>query len=176
MLRQRSRPTTKVSSSSIPQLPIPSPPLTQRPWVVTMVKVLLLIVIWWIFLPDFVDGRKNRRRQQQRRKQAVYFRTTRYTCAVETCGHLLAEEALPCILPCLSNDCYTHIYQDHPLEPGQVDIERALEFEDCIKEEYRTSPQHYEETQTTENELEENDHDYDDDMDVEPTDEVEQLL
>jgi hypothetical protein len=45
------------------------------------------------------------------------------------------EEAMNCIHQCRSPECYKLLYGEDPLELGQIDTARALEFDQCNRRE-----------------------------------------
>ena len=45
------------------------------------------------------------------------------------------EEAMNCIHECRSPECYDILYGKDPLEPGQIDTDRAKEFDTCNRSE-----------------------------------------
>ena len=42
-----------------------------------------------------------------------------------------------CIFQCSSPACYEKIYAPNPLEDGEVDLDRARQFEECAEEEIK---------------------------------------
>ena len=61
-----------------------------------------------------------------------------------SCAKLIPEESMNCIHKCVSPTCYESVYTI-PLEPGEIDMNRAQAFEECItlelKEERRRNRQ-----------------------------------
>ena len=51
-------------------------------------------------------------------------------CEEECLSQWLPEEAMNCINACRSSICFERIYAE-PLEPGQVDLDKADQFHKC---------------------------------------------
>jgi len=83
-------------------------------------------------------NRRNKHQRRQQRMAAVQIRQMRFDCALEVCAKYVPEESLNCVFSCLSPSCYQRVYGMHPLEDGEVvDTARAIEFDDCVKNEFR---------------------------------------
>eukprot|EP00980_Cylindrotheca_fusiformis_P008096 scaffold1725_cov69-Cylindrotheca_fusiformis.AAC.1 len=99
-----------------------------------LVKILLVLIIL-LWLPSLVDGRSRTARGSKRRKKnasaQVYHK--RLVCEAD-CIDLYPEEAMNCILECVSPSCYSQIY-DTPLEPGEIDLDKAGRLQTCAKQE-----------------------------------------
>jgi hypothetical protein len=114
---QRTRKSTKAPSSSTPAT------------LLFLVKVLLVLLIL-LLLPKFVIAKK------ARTQKAI--RSLRAQCQQQrSCASLVPEESMNCVNLCTSPNCYVIIYASRPLEDGEIDIRRAREFEECLKEEVR---------------------------------------
>lgn len=113
----------------------PAPAATQS-FVLFAVKVLLVVVILFM-LPKLVDSHFQSRKR--RRRSEMEARILRTECYREKCAHLIPEEALNCVFECVSSTCYSNVYASDPLEDGEVDVARAKAFDDCLKEEMRSS-------------------------------------
>jgi hypothetical protein len=98
------------------------------------VKILLVLVILFL-LPKLVTGGRQSRVRAQRKE--VELRSTRILCEKDICSAFIPEESMNCIFLCVSPACYEKTYGIHPLEDGEIDIPRAKEFEQCVKEEFR---------------------------------------
>jgi hypothetical protein len=113
----------------------------------------MLVVIILLWLAPLVTSKPSRRRRESRREsthfggggsrqQQIYNARNWCETANETCASMIAEESLNCIFECVSPNCFAEIYgkeplEPGPLEPGEVDIKRAQEFEDCASEQLR---------------------------------------
>jgi hypothetical protein len=57
-------------------------------------------------------------------------------CETGACGHLILEESMNCVTKCVSEECYKEVkYDVNPLEDGEVDINRAMMFAKCVRNE-----------------------------------------
>lgn len=104
-------------------------------FILSAVKVLLVLVILFL-LPELVSG--NKRNRKRRRRDEMEIRTVRSDCAIQVCKAVVVEESMNCVLSCISPACYNRVYEDEPLEDGEIDVRRARDFEDCLKDEFRT--------------------------------------
>ena len=86
------------------------------------VKILLVLLIL-LWLPELVSGGRKKRRKEIRTVKQHSHRN-RLECESD-CSSLIPEEAMDCIQQCVSSDCYQEIYGDSPLEPGEMDLDRA---------------------------------------------------
>ena len=59
------------------------------------------------------------------------------SCESSTCEELIPEEAYNCVNKCLSEECFRMIYQDNPLEDGEIDNARNRQFTQCMRNEMR---------------------------------------
>jgi hypothetical protein len=59
----------------------------------------------------------------------------------ESSFDVLSSEAMNCILECMSLECYRQVHNGEesssPLEPGEIDLVRATEFEICVQEQVK---------------------------------------
>jgi hypothetical protein len=102
-------------------------------YLLLIVKVLLVLIIL-LWLPKLVYGEPRHRHK----RILLKLRAMRYDCQNEgDCSRLIPEESLNCVNECISPACYAQIFQSQPLEDGEVDIERAKAFDDCVQEELR---------------------------------------
>ena len=104
-------------------------------FVVTAVKVLFVLLILFL-LPKLVHGK---RRKTPPRRNAIEARKLRLHCKRNVCGAYITEENLNCVSLCLSPACFETVYGLHPLEDGELDFERAKQFDECYMEEVRTA-------------------------------------
>ena len=73
---------------------------------------------------------------QTRRARAVAraWAPLRDACeATPACAPLAEGEEVACTLRCLNPGCWAEVYGRDPLEPGQVDKARAVEFDACLR-------------------------------------------
>jgi hypothetical protein len=57
-------------------------------------------------------------------------------CETGDCGHLILEESMNCVTKCVSEKCYSEVkYDVDPLEDGEVDVNRAMLFAQCVRNE-----------------------------------------
>ena len=113
-------------------------------YMVLAVKVLLVLLILFS-LPKLVTTQKTTKTEASKEKQQkpIFYelRVARFECQnnpiISSCMELIPEESLNCIHQCMSESCYDTIYGTNPLEPGEIDIDRAKEFETCVKNEMR---------------------------------------
>ncbi len=57
-------------------------------------------------------------------------------CEIGECGHLILEESMNCVTKCVSEQCYKEVkYDEDPLEDGEVDMNRAMQFAQCVRNE-----------------------------------------
>jgi hypothetical protein len=115
-------------------------------WLLPLVKLLLVLLILFmlpklvfLMLPKFVMTAARRETRRRHRRTAVELRQARWACQVENpvCSTLIPEESMNCVNECVSPDCYENVYSPNPLENGEINIERAKQFQDCVKEELR---------------------------------------
>ena len=106
-----------------------------------IVKILLVLIILFM-LPKLVNtsrttSRRHRQNRRQNRKSVIQIRQIRFDCALDVCTKYVPEESLNCVFACLSPSCYGRVYGENPLEDGEVvDSARAIEFDDCVKDEF----------------------------------------
>jgi len=79
--------------------------------------------------------RKQRYRKPDRNWAKREFIRLRKGCEMDCLSRYLPEEAMNCIHECQSPDCYIQVFNINPLEPGEIDIEKGMEFEDCHRAE-----------------------------------------
>jgi len=53
------------------------------------------------------------------------------------CAHLIFEESTSCVTECISPACHAKIYGANPLELGEIDLGRRVQFELCAKREVK---------------------------------------
>ena len=140
---QRKRPTTvqkptntNTSSNTDKQIS----PQSRNPVVYWLVRLMLISLIL-LLLPKYVIARKGRDRTRTKTKKqqtAITLRDTRLSCEMdEPCASLIPEEAMNCIHQCSSPACYEKIYSTQPLEMGEVDLDRAIKFDECKEAELK---------------------------------------
>jgi hypothetical protein len=113
-----------------PKLTRPSTPS----YLLLAVKILLVLIILFL-LPKLVTGGRNSRTRTKR--MDTEFRSTRVLCEKDICSGFIPEESMNCVFLCVSPSCYENIYAISPLEDGEIDIPRAKEFEQCVKDELK---------------------------------------
>lgn len=113
-------------------------PQSSNGFLLLAVKILLVLLILFL-LPKLVEGKGRGRfkKKNRRRRTEVIFYDTRQICEMETCVGMIPEESMNCVQLCISPACYQEVYGDVPLEDGEIDIDRARQFEVCVKEEMR---------------------------------------
>jgi hypothetical protein len=114
-----------------------TPKLTRPPtpsYLLIAVKILLVLVILFL-LPKLVSGGRNSRTHKKRVDTEL--RSTRVLCEKDICSGFIPEESMNCVFLCVSPSCYENIYAISPLEDGEIDIPRAKEFEQCVKDELK---------------------------------------
>jgi hypothetical protein len=113
-----------------PKLTQPSTPS----YLLLAVKILLGLIILFL-LPKLVSGGRNSRTRTKRMDTEL--RSTRVLCEKDICSAFIPEESMNCVFLCVSPSCYENIYAISPLEDGEIDIPRAREFEQCVKDELK---------------------------------------
>jgi hypothetical protein len=114
-----------------------TPKLTRPPtpsYFLIAVKILLGLLILFL-LPKLVSGGRNSRTRTKRMDTEL--RSTRVLCEKDICSGFIPEESMNCVFLCVSPSCYENIYAISPLEDGEIDIPRAKEFEQCVKDELK---------------------------------------
>mmetsp|Transcript_11849 Transcript_11849/g.17665 ORF Transcript_11849/g.17665 Transcript_11849/m.17665 type:complete len:130 (+) Transcript_11849:202-591(+) len=100
-------------------------------WVVFLSKILLVVLILFL-LPDLVRAKpkkKNRALENLYNARIIH-------CETGDCGHLILEESMNCVTKCVSEKCYSEVkYDVDPLEDGEVDVNRAMLFAQCVRNE-----------------------------------------
>ena len=106
-------------------------------YVVLFVKILLVIIIL-LWLPNTVDGKRRGRKRRRAKALLTMVHRKRAECEMK-CMHLhpVVEESMNCVFDCISSKCYQELYSASPLEPGEIDLTRASQFEYCAKNELR---------------------------------------
>jgi Domain of unknown function (DUF4787) len=102
-----------------------------------VVKILLILLILFS-LPKLVTVTAESAKQRRKRTE-LKLRKLRWACQNERleCARLVPQESLNCVNLCISTACYQQVYGEYPLEDGEVDVQRALAFEGCVKNELR---------------------------------------
>mmetsp|Transcript_12473 Transcript_12473/g.18515 ORF Transcript_12473/g.18515 Transcript_12473/m.18515 type:complete len:130 (+) Transcript_12473:178-567(+) len=100
-------------------------------WIVLLSKILLVLLILFL-LPDLVRAKpkkKNRALENLYNARIIH-------CETGDCGHLIIEESMNCVTKCVSEKCYSEVKFDvDPLEDGEVDVNRAMLFAQCVRNE-----------------------------------------
>lgn len=91
--------------------------------------VVVVLLLLSDVLPVVTAKRQKPRRKRTNSKQEMQAR--RMTCEMECLTQWVPEEAMNCIHTCRSPACFAQLYGEDPLEPGQVDTERAEVFDRC---------------------------------------------
>jgi hypothetical protein len=102
---------------------------------------LLLVTIILFWLAPLTNSKPQSVRKRRRSKRNSYQRQInriRRDCE-DDCLQVyhVQEEAMNCILQCVSPDCFQDLFQDGPLEPGEIQTEKALQLQSCAKEELK---------------------------------------
>lgn len=83
-------------------------------------RFVCIMCMFVIFLHSGAEARKNKYVSAARRQ----------ACQRGPC--LGQDDTDPnCVLRCISATCWQRLYEHSPLEPGEVDIERARQFSTC---------------------------------------------
>lgn len=100
-------------------------------WVVLLSKILLVVLILFL-LPDLVSAKS---KKKNRTLEKIYNARIIH-CEANDCGNLVLEESMNCVTKCVSEQCYKEAkYDVNPLEDGEVDENRALQFAGCVRNE-----------------------------------------
>ena len=95
-----------------------------------------------------VEGR-TKSHKTARKARTLELRLLRQECAtkmisgsaspnVNYCvSSVVPEERINCILDCMSPTCYQQVYSDDPLEDGEVDPERYIMYEQCLRQDIK---------------------------------------
>jgi Domain of unknown function (DUF4787) len=112
---------------------------SQSKILVLAVKILLVLLILFM-LPKLVTTKSQKK---QKMKYSIEIRALRFECQINKdisdCYKVISEDSLTCINKCMSTVCYDFVYGMYALEPGEIDIDRAKEFEICVKDELRAN-------------------------------------
>ena len=101
---------------------------------ILVVKILLILIIL-LQLPELVISRS--RNHRRRMKISRVHNNLRIDCSNENkCGSILEENEM-CVSKCMSQNCFQEIYAEKLLERGDIDEDREIRFEKCVKEEWR---------------------------------------
>merc|ERR1712166_625641 len=102
-----------------------------------LVMLLLLVsMLMSVAMGRNPGGNKKKRRNNNRSDKE--YRNAFAKCEKNsTCTALVKEEVPRCALQCMSSSCYTQVYGDDQLEPGELDHHRRKLYKDC----FRTLPQ-----------------------------------
>lgn len=119
-------------------------------YLVLAVKIMLVLLIL-LLLPQFVRGvSRNSRAGRRHRRNRLQLKSLWQECLQDAeCNNnnnnnpsasrgltsIPVEENWNCLYRCLSQTCYASIYHESPLEPGEVDLPRFVEFEKCLQQE-----------------------------------------
>mmetsp|Transcript_38875 Transcript_38875/g.62982 ORF Transcript_38875/g.62982 Transcript_38875/m.62982 type:complete len:107 (-) Transcript_38875:75-395(-) len=74
---------------------------------------------------------KNRAPQHSDRQ----LKTRRSDCERHTCSYIPVGLQENCILRCISEPCYLEIFEENPLEEGEIDTVRSRQFNNCARKE-----------------------------------------
>ena len=110
-------------------LDITAPPTR---WVVVLAKILLVVLILFL-LPELVASAKPKKKN---RALENLYNARIIHCETGACGHLILEESMNCVTKCVSEECYKEVkYDVNPLDDGEVDMDRAMMFAKCVRNE-----------------------------------------
>jgi hypothetical protein len=101
----------------------------------TAVKILLVVVII-LLLPKLVTGQSTPAGKRNK-KLTRHIEALRFECERTTCREYLPEESSMCVTQCVSQQCHDQVYDQNPLELGEIHVIRARDFEKCVKDELR---------------------------------------
>ncbi len=101
---------------------------TSLNYILVAVKILLVLVIL-LLLPRLVTSSRRQTTKQLASRN-------RLECEVD-CLEYIPEESMNCIFKCMSKACYSSVYGDSPLEPGEVDVKRMDKFRECAEREMK---------------------------------------
>ena len=82
-------------------------------------KLVVLVSLIWLG-----EGKGSRAKTYKRSKSA---------CHKSHCYNIDRQLATLCISSCISPRCFHKIYAHNPLDYGEIDRDRELEFERCAK-------------------------------------------
>ena len=71
--------------------------------------------------------------KNQQNREDFNWRRTKSLCERGTCSHLLPDENMNCVNECTSSKCFKEIYEESPLEDGEIDQRRSIEFVKCLR-------------------------------------------
>ena len=89
--------------------------------------LVLLLIIW------HVDGLAPIQTSATERSWNV----KRVACEKEICKDFNIDTNMNCVNKCLSEKCYTEIYEKMPLEDGEIDSVRSKQFISCSRKDSR---------------------------------------
>jgi Domain of unknown function (DUF4787) len=115
---------------------LPEPKSQAHRQMVLLVEILLILLILFMLPKLVIAGKPST--PTKRRKSNIHMQSLLTNCQANTCSSFIPEEGLNCVLACVSPACYGIVYGLRPLEDGEVDFTRAIEFESCLKDELRT--------------------------------------
>jgi hypothetical protein len=58
-------------------------------------------------------------------------------CETVECVHMDEDGQSNCVLRCQSEGCYSQVYLPEELEPGEIDLRRQRQFQNCLNKENR---------------------------------------
>lgn len=115
-----------------------------------LIKVLFILIII-LLLPQFVESKG--KRNKKRRKLMQLYSELKFNCIhdnnnydtennnknieKECCKDINEAENEMCVSRCMNMECYNNIYgveNGGELEPGEVDEDREIQFENCVKD------------------------------------------
>ena len=95
----------------------------------TFLMALMLFCIFW------PSASKN---SNQHSKFDRIWKARKENCErTEECQELPPAESMNCVNLCLSEVCYNEVYEKEPLEDGEIDKKRDLQFTKCLRKEER---------------------------------------
>lgn len=143
-LQQQKR--RRKSSSSSDRSSSSSSSTTQSKYLVFFVKILIIVLILLWLAPLVTSKKRSKRRKNKKGRIRAESHASRLECEME-CIDYLPEEAMNCIFECWSSKCYEELYVNQGgggggggggiLEPGQIDINRGRQMEECVQEEIK---------------------------------------
>lgn len=91
-----------------------------------------IIFLLFVVVGPFATNAKRKRNRKQRTSSKQEMHRRRRDCEGECLATHVPEEAMNCIHQCRSPACFERLYNGvNSLEPGEIDVDRALEFNSC---------------------------------------------
>ena len=72
---------------------------------------------------------------KQNNRYDITWRRKKLACEQNECKQFHIDEGMNCVNKCISEKCYGDIYEENPLEDGEIDIQRSRKFQECLRKE-----------------------------------------